>query len=86
MTALTYWNLQRMPCERVRVIVGEAEAGWWCAKFKGTERAAVKVTVDGRTFYIDDESGKGWLKVTVGRGSPNVGHLSLPNSSIEVKS
>ena len=33
-------------------------------------------------FYLDDEDGRGWRKVTEGRGSPGYGHRSLPNDSV----
>lgn len=75
----TYWNGDRTPAERVRVVVGESpRPTWWCAPLAGTEREAVAVTYCGETFYLDNEDGSGWRKVTVYRGSPWAYHASLP--------
>lgn len=52
----TFWNGE--PCEArlVTVIVGRAPAvSWWCAELVGTERKAVEVIYDGKTFYLDDD-------------------------------
>ena len=77
----TYWNGEPTPCERVVVKVGEAPHGWWCAGLVGTERDAVVVRYGSRTFYLDDEDGAGWTKVTEAKGSPHYGHASLPATS-----
>ena len=46
--------------------------------WNGEPCAARKVRVIvGETFYLDDEDGAGWDKVTVGRGSPRWPHSSL---------
>lgn len=75
----TYWNGEPTPCRIVRVIVGESPVPtWWCAKLAGTEREAVEVTYGRERFYLDNEGGIGWAKVTLGRGSPQYGHSSLP--------
>lgn len=74
-----YWNGEPCEARRVRVVVGKSQLPtWWCAKLEGTERAAVEVTYYGEKFYLDNENGSGWLKVTKGRGSPHLGHSSLP--------
>lgn len=63
----------------MKVVVGKApQPTWWCAGLEGTVREAVEVTQDGYTFYLDNEDGSGWLKVTYGLGSPQWGHSSLP--------
>lgn len=81
----TYWNGEPCTALRVTVIVGQSPIDtWWCADLHGQRRAAVKVTYGGRTFFLDDEDGTGWYKVTVGRGSPNVGHRGLPDGSTVV--
>jgi hypothetical protein len=78
----TYWNGELTPARRVRVRVGTSPVvTWWCANLEGTVRKAVEVRYGGRTFYLDDEDGSGWHKVTAGYGSPNVGHSGLPDSS-----
>jgi hypothetical protein len=91
MSEQTYWNGE--PCEAciVTVVVGKAaRPTWWCAPLEGQEREAVEVKQSGHVFYIDNEGdgseqfpkGVGWQKVTIGRGSPRWGHLSLPVASI----
>jgi hypothetical protein len=75
----TFWNYEPTPARIVRVIVGPSEREtWWCAKLVGTEREAVEVNYHGDIFYLDNEDGSGWGKVTGGRGGPEWGHSSLP--------
>lgn len=75
----TRWNGERCKAEKVRVIVGPSDRPtWWCAGMVGQERAAVRVEYGGHKFYLDDEDGSGWRKVTAGRGSPEWPHSSLP--------
>lgn len=79
----TFWNYEPTPARKVRVIVGKsARQTWWCADLEGTERAAVEVNYHGEKFYLDNEDGGGWRKVTHGRGGPDWGHSSLPVSSV----
>ena len=78
----TFWNGEKRTCKQVMVIVGAAEPGWWCAGMEGHVRKAVRVGDPGQTpFYLDNEDGSGWLKVTKGMGSPAIGHRSLPVKS-----
>ena len=76
----TFWNGE--PCEAriVVVIVGKSpKKTWWCAGLEGQERQAVEVKYgDEKPFYLDNEDGEGWAKVTEGRGSPQWGHSSIP--------
>lgn len=76
----TYWNYQPTSARKVRVIVGPSPVKtWWCAELEGTERAAVEVSYPGgKPFYLDNEDGSGWAKVTRGRGGPEWGHSELP--------
>lgn len=75
----TFWNGEPTPARIVRVIVGPSPfPTWWCAELAGTEREAVEVDYHGDKFYLDNEDGSGWRKVTLGRGSPTWGHSSLP--------
>lgn len=81
----TYWNWEKTPCAKVRVVVStDIPSGWWCAGLEGTVRDAVRVDYGEQKFYLDNGpwegslGGDGWLKVTKGRGSPDVGHRSLP--------
>lgn len=79
----TYWNGERCEAKRVVVRVGTVlEPTWWCAGMEGTERKAVRVRYQGETFFIDDEDGFGWRKVTVERGGPHAAHASLPGDSV----
>jgi hypothetical protein len=78
----TFWNFELTPCRQVRVKVGPPPyPTWWCAQFEGTIRKAVEVNYHGTKFYLDDEDGSGWAKVTQGRGGPATGHNSLPSNS-----
>lgn len=75
----TYWNGEPCAARVVTVIVGKApRETWWCAKLEGQPRRAVEVDYHGEKFYLDNEDGQGWLKVTRGRGSPHYQHSSLP--------
>lgn len=79
----TFWNYEPTPARIVRVIVGPSPVKtWWCADLEGTEREAVEVNYHGNKFYLDNENGQGWAKVTQGRGGPDWGHSSLPVSSV----
>lgn len=75
----TYWNGE--PCEalRVRVIVGDTGRypRYWARELVGQEREAVQVFYFDKPFYLDNEDGSGWRKVTEGHGSPAWSHLSL---------
>lgn len=78
----TFWNGE--PCEAriVNVIVGKPlKPTWWCAEFEGKKRKAVQVAQHGQTFFMDNEDGSGWRKVTEGKGMPNYPHSSLPDDS-----
>lgn len=74
----TQWNGE--PCAALRVTATVADSGifpqYWAREFVGTRRKAVRVEYGGNTFYLDDEDGSGWNKVTHG-GSPNWGHRDL---------
>jgi hypothetical protein len=82
-----YWNGEPCRAHRVVVRVGTVpRSTWWCAGMEGTERPAVMVVYQGDTFYLDDENGAGWTKVTAGKGSPWTGHRSLPQDSVVLRS
>lgn len=91
-----YWNGENKAwIRRVIVRVGVPERPtWWSASYEGTERAATEVWYDGaKPFYLDDQGGEGgfvapgagWRKCTMGLGSPQYGHMSLPDTSFVVK-
>lgn len=82
----TYWNGEPTPARIVRVIVGKSlRPTWWCADLEGQEREAVEVNYHGDVFYLDNEDGSGWNKVTHGGGSPQWGHRELPDDSKPVE-
>lgn len=76
---LTFWNGEPARCRRVRVVVADDPPfpAYWARDLAGTERDAVEVRYDGIYFYLDDEDGSGWDKVTTGRGSPRQAHREL---------
>lgn len=75
----TYWSGQPCAAREVRVIVADAPEfpRYWAREFVGQEREAVEVQAHGEKFYLDNEDGRGWRKVTVGKGSPQWGHGTL---------
>lgn len=87
--ANTYWNGEPAVCRRVVVVVGHAQRPtWWCAELEGQERDAVEISdgnFAGGRFFIDDEKGAGWWKVTEEGGGPQAGHRSLPSDSVVVR-
>ena len=78
-----YWNGEKCTARKVKVIVGTSmRPTWWCADMKGHTRRAVEVRYHDQTFLLDNEDGQGWAKVTLGFGTPNWGHSSLPSDSV----
>jgi hypothetical protein len=75
----TYWNGEECEAEKVKVIV--ADTGrfpkYWARPFVGQWRRAVRVTYNDVIFYLDNEDGKAWWKVTTGRGRQEIGHRHL---------
>lgn len=74
-----YWN--GLPCRYEFVVVKVSPTDfdplvfpWWCP-YVGDERQAVKVNIrGGKTIYIDNEDGSGFLKIQEGMGLPFFGH------------
>lgn len=82
-TIPTFWNGEPCRAKVVTVVVGKApRETWWCAKLEGQQRQAVEVEYAGQKFYLDNEDGSGWWKVTQGHGSPFVGHSSIPVEAV----
>jgi hypothetical protein len=75
----TRWNGEPCEAKRVRVIVADAPdcPNYWAREFVGQERNAVEVRYFDTPFYLDDENGSGWAKVTLGGGGPEWGHKGL---------
>jgi hypothetical protein len=78
----TRWNGQPVVARRLKGVVGESPKGWWCSKLAGQARRVVEVRYYDSVFYVDDEDGSGWIKITEGRGMPDWPHRSLPISQI----
>ena len=79
----TYWNGERCEARCVRIVVPEWEDGdppkaWWL-NHVGETRNAVEVSYGQQRFVLDNNDGSGWLKVTVGRGSPRCASWHLPD-------
>lgn len=78
---MTYWNGEPCMAQPVQLLVGMPPEGlhpqYWAADLIGTVRNVTKVTYGNRVFYLDNENGGGWFKVTKGRGSPHIGSMSL---------
>ena len=76
--APTRWNGEPVLATQVRVIVADTQdvPQYWARHLAGTVRAAVRVTYGGHSFYLDDEDGSGWHKVTHG-GGPGWAHREL---------
>jgi hypothetical protein len=73
------WNYEPAEAWRGTVIVGKSERPtWWCASMVGTRRKCVKVQSWGEPFFIDDEDGRGSLKVFERGGGPDSYHASIP--------
>lgn len=83
-----YWNGLPTKVRRVTGVVPTHDPkqhpplAWW-RNLQGQRIRAVEVVLDGvnyggGTLYLDDTAGQGWHKVTDGRGSPRIGHASVP--------
>ncbi len=79
MIAETFWNGE--PCVATKVVLMvEDDAtfpNYWARDLVGEHIDAVEVVYNGQTFYINDQGGAGWRKVTDGSGSSRYGHKSL---------
>lgn len=71
----TRWNGEQCTAVRVKLRVEMPPHGqhpqYWARDLVGTVRKAVRVEYHGTVFYLDDETGAGWEKVTIGGGSPH---------------
>lgn len=61
----TYWNGDPTYCEQVWIMRG------------GEKTAAVLVMYGDDEFFLLDDHGQGWAKVTNGFGSPYYGHQNV---------
>ncbi|MER7971048.1 hypothetical protein ABTX35_18975 [Streptomyces sp. NPDC096080] len=74
----TRWNGDPCTARRRRAVVTDNTAfpAYWARHLTGTLRDVVEVTYAGHTFYLDDEDGSAWRKVTTG-GSPQTEHRTI---------
>ncbi|MEU1478927.1 hypothetical protein [Streptomyces sp. NPDC005760] len=74
----TRWNGELCTARRITAIVADNGAFplYWARHLVGTRRSIVEVTYGSSTFYLDDEDGSGWNKVTHG-GSPHWAHSNI---------
>lgn len=73
------WNYEPATAARGTVVVGTVEVPtWWCAGMTGTRRKCVRVRSGNEWFFIDDEDGRGTVKVYERGGGPDSFHRSLP--------
>jgi hypothetical protein len=79
MSVDTYWNGE--PCEARRISCVMADSPefprFWGRHLVGDRVDAVEVRYNGEKFFIYDEHGEGWAKVTTGKGSPSVAHKNM---------
>jgi hypothetical protein len=82
----TYWNGERCRAVRVKLRVEEPPNGmfpkYWARDLIGTVRKAVRVEYGNDIFYLDNEEGYGWEKVTKYFGSPSVPHANLHGTEV----
>lgn len=51
----------------------------WKHTHEHTRRQGLEIRADGKRFYIDNQHGDGYYKLTTGGGSPRCGHKSIDN-------
>jgi hypothetical protein len=75
----TYWNGE--PCTATRGTAEVADAPefsmYWARDLVGQRIPVVRVNYFVHPFYLDDQDGRGWHKVTKGKGSPREGHRNV---------
>lgn len=74
----TQWNGETCTARRITAVVVDNPSFplYWARHLVGTRRAIAEVTYGGTTFYLDDEDGSAWNKVTHG-GSPHWPHNNI---------
>ncbi len=75
----TRWNGEPARAVKIAVMVARAPEfpHYWADQYVDTIRQAVRVDYGSQHFYLDNEDGTGWRKVTDGRGMPNWPHRNL---------
>lgn len=74
----TRWNGEPCTARQLTAVVADNIdfPAYWARHLVGTRRDIVEVVYGGSTFYLDDEAGEGWHKVTHG-GSPRWAHSNI---------
>lgn len=75
-----FWNGERCGYQIGTVICGRSESSFsWCRNLFGERIPVVKVFYGDEPFYLyNGEDQEGVVKVTIGRGSPQYPHSSVP--------
>lgn len=72
------WDGADVKATEMIVVVGDSgHPNYWAKGFIGMRRRAVKCVRDKQIWYLDDEDGQGYVKVTLGQGSMGYGHRTL---------
>lgn len=74
----TRWNGEPCTARRITAIVADNSAFplYWARHLVGSRRNVVEVVYGDQRFYLDDEAGEGWNKVTHG-GGPHWAHNNI---------
>lgn len=77
----TFWNFEPCLAEKVTITVAAMPEfpGYWAEEqgLVGTRHPAIRVNYKESIFFLDDEFGKGWRKVTEEQGSPLAAHSEI---------
>jgi len=82
----TFWNGE--PAVAVRgtgLVQPSSLPAFWGKDLTGKRVPVVKVVYGRHTFYLYDDGGAGWAKVTSGHGSPRLGHRNLTVAGFRVE-
>ncbi len=75
----TYWNGEEADCRKVTAVMADNSKFplFWGKHLVGKTVKAVEVNYCGSTFYLFDDDGEGWWKVTERKGSPSASHSGM---------
>lgn len=73
-----FWNGEPCIFYPIEYTVKESNViSHWFNRFVGQKRQGLKVEYDGGNFFIDNQHGDGYYKLTKGKGSVKCGHKSI---------
>jgi len=84
----TYWNGEKAECKKCSLIVADSTKQFpqhWAKHLIGKRVDAVEVIYGGHKWYLYNDDGTGWIKVTLGKGSPMYGHAEVSPENDSVK-